>query len=127
MRKDKSIDRVLNQCCNTFGNPLSITTRRRIMEYVKHPTSENWDRICGIVIHNNPLINIWTQLIAVYPTYESLGRIYTFDDEEDENNCSLKEEWATLPSPLQVLSAIGRLRDERINGNLKELDLSKIK
>ena len=111
--KDKGINAILNQSKNLFGNQLSIRCRELIKDFLNNPTAESWDRICGIVIWDAPLTNIWTALTIHDPSFEVVGRNYEFRTEPTKlERCDLVYEWKQIPTPFEVLRALRRFHED---------------
>lgn len=106
--KQSKLDGILSKCCNLYGNSLSIQSRRKIKQFIINPNAETWDKICGIIIWNTPMINIWTQLSSTDHTFNVVGRNYQLEGEEWKQ----VSEWRTIPSPMEVIIAIRKLHEE---------------
>jgi hypothetical protein len=91
--------KALEQCENIFGK-LSPQIQKRIKNYIKNPTNENWDDIHGIIVNpKGEMITIWNAVININPIFPRVGR-----REDYEGN--IIDEWQMIPNPLQVLQAI---------------------
>lgn len=88
----------LVRCSNLFG-PLSLDTRKRIMEYMTDPTVDRWDDIQTIIISARGFKTIWEAVIRIDPSFPRRGRAYDAHD-------NLIREWARIPDPLTIMRAI---------------------
>lgn len=92
---------ILDKCENMFG---SLKTRpdikKRVYNYIKNPTFDNWDDIHCIIIKD--FKTIWNAMIEFDPTFPMVGR--TTNDKGD-----IIKEWERIPTPFEVMKAIQQL------------------
>ena len=89
--------KTLEKCENLFGK-ISPQIQKRIKNYIKKPTFDNWDDIQCIIISGN-MKTIWQAVIEIDPTFPRRGR-----SEDLEGN--IVKEWERIPEPFIVLQAI---------------------
>lgn len=87
----------LEKCENLFGK-ISPQIQKRIKNYIKKPTFDNWDDIQCIIIGSN-MKTIWQAVIEIDPTFPRSGRRTDLDG-------NVIKEWECIPEPLIVLQAI---------------------
>jgi len=93
--------KTLNQCENLFGK-ISPQIQKRIKNYIKNPSFDNWNDISSIIINAEGMKTIWQAILKIDPSFPMYGRCTN-----DEG--IVTEEWKRIPSPLQVLQAINNI------------------
>jgi hypothetical protein len=89
---------ILDQCENLFGSLQNRPDiKKRIYNYFKNPTYDNWDNIHCIIIKN--FQTIWNAMIAYDPSFPKQGRT------TDEKGNVIKE-WERIPTPFELMKAI---------------------
>ena len=118
-KNSSKIDNILNHCCNLYGSSLSVSSRMKIKKFLAFPTPQNWDDICGIVVWNLPLVNIWTQLCNVNNTFCTIGRNYQLKENGEWEQIA---EWKRTPNPMEVIIALRKLHEDDVSNNNEDKD-----
>lgn len=92
-----TLDISMDMMKNMFGNEVSDSAKKRILEYLKNPTYPKWDDIHGILI--TPRKTLWQAILEVDSTFPISGK------KTDEKGKIVKD-WDRIPEPKLVIKAI---------------------
>ena len=112
---NERMDRLFDGLFNFYG-PLSPDIKKRIKNYLCHPTVEGWVDIYGIIIRADIGLGltVWQAVIAVDPAFPRVGRRTDFKG-------NVLREWQKIPDPFTLKKALEwakSIKKEDIVGNI---------
>lgn len=94
--KSTKLTDTMKEITNMFGE-FPEKAALRIQAYLNDPSVERWDDISGIIINGKD--TLWQLLCEADPTFPKVGKTTNIKGE-------IVEEWAKIPSPMEVLRVI---------------------
>ena len=88
----------LKECQDMLGRKLSSENEKRIKDYLRNPTPDNWSDISGIIVSGGK--TIWQSVCTIDPTFPRNGRRYNLETGE------MLKDWDCIPDPVLVIRAI---------------------
>jgi hypothetical protein len=84
---------------NMLGK-LSDEKKENIMDYLKHPSYNQWEEISHYLIAPNK--TLWQAVIAIDPTYPKRGR-------KTDTQGKILKDWDVIPTAEQIKDAIRKI------------------
>ncbi len=99
---------LFERCTNIAGEPWTIETRTRILDYMQRPTKDLWDDIHGIII-NRKGRTIWQAICRLDPTFPRTGSVYDLEG-------NMLKDFDKIPNPFAVIKAIQAEIEDGLSG-----------